>query len=117
MKDDGTIIIKNTPPSNSNWSGQMYSVGIYKLNHLLLVHRDLHVGGQACFQIKPILSFGVAEKGSMHTGEVFTDPEQSLITSPTDFDLEKFPNGIVITLNEDPAGGRYHFTAEEMDMD
>jgi hypothetical protein len=98
-----------------SWSGQMYDVGIYKLNHLLLVHRDLHVGQKACFQIKPILFFGVVEKGSMHTGEIFT--EQSLNTSPTEFKLENFPNGIVVTLNEGPGGGRYHFTAENMDVD
>jgi dynein heavy chain 1 len=105
---NGTVVCKNTIPSA--WSGRKFNMGIYKNQRLLVTQEDVHVGDQADFMLKPKLFFAVVR--NMHVGKVFTSLE---ITSfNKEFDLSNYPNGIVVTLNEAPSGGKYTFTASQM---
>jgi len=102
---DGTIVIENKVPSA--WSGRKFDVGIYKDEKLLVVQKDVHVGNQVDFLLQPRLFFGVVRNVTI--GDIFTSLE---ITSYlTEFDLENFPHGMEVTLNEAPGGGQYTFTA------
>ena len=105
---NGTIVCKNNKPST--WSGRMFNVGIYKDERLLVTQEDVHIGDQVDFMLKPQLFFAVVR--NMHVGQVFTSLE--ITSSLTPFDLSDYPNGIIVTLNEAPAGGEYTFTASKM---
>ena len=60
--------------------------------------------------LQPKLYFGVVR--NMHVGDVFTSLE--ITSALTEFDLSNFPNGIEVTLNEAPGGGRYSFSGQPM---
>ena len=105
---NNTIVIKNIPPAS--WSGRKFDVGIYRDNRLLVTQKDVHVGNQIDFMLQPKLYFGVVR--NMHVGDVFTSLE--ITSSLTEFDLSDYPNGIEVTLNEAPGGGRYSFSGKPM---
>ncbi len=88
---DGAIAVDNAAKFPCN-------VGLYKDNNLL-VQQDVQIGQQAQFQLQNSLSFGVVQ--------VF-NPDNVL--SPTTFDLDMFPGGLVVTLSQDPVSGEYVFT-------
>ena len=105
---NNTIVIKNKPPSA--WSGRMFDVGVYKEGRLLVTQPDVHIGNQIDFMLQPKIYFGVVR--NMKVGETFTSLE---ITSGLKmFDLSQFPNGIVVTLNQQPVGGQFSFSAAPM---
>ena len=88
----------------------MFDVGVYKEGRLLVVQPDVHIGNQIDFMLQPKLYFGVVR--NMHVGDVFTSLE--ITSSLTEFDLSNFPNGIEVTLNQAPGGGRYSFSGQPM---
>lgn len=88
----------------------MFDVGIYKDHLLLLTQPSVHVGDQVDFMLQPKLYFGVVR--NMQVGDVFTSLE--ITSALTEFDLSEFPNGIVVILKQEPAGGRYSFSAQQM---
>lgn len=102
---NGAITIKNMPPKT--WSGRSLTVGIYKAGYPLLVHKDLHIGGQTQFIIKPTIFFGVIQ--NLKTSETFTS-SQLTRSALYEFDLNYYPNGLIVTLNEAPGGGEYSFS-------
>ena len=90
--------------------GHQYDFSIMKDNHNFIIQPDVAAGSQAVFLVKPILSFGVVS--NLETGETF---ESSQITSDLfPFDLSEFPNGMEVTLNREPGGGRYYFTSRAL---
>ena len=105
---NNTIVIKNIPPAS--WSGRMFDVGIYKEGRLLVTQPDVHIGNQIDFMLQPKLYFGVVR--NMHVGDTFTSLE--ITSALTEFDLSNFPNGLEVTLNEAPGGGRYSFSGQAM---
>ena len=105
---NNTIVIKNIPPAS--WSGRKFDVGVYRDNRLLVTQKDVHVGNQIDFMLQPKLYFGVVR--NMHVGDVFTSLE--ITSSLAEFDLSDYPNGIEVTLNEAPGGGRYSFFGQRM---
>ncbi len=109
MNTDNSIVVKNIPPKD--WNGRMYDIGLYKMKYLLVVHKDLHVGEQAEFQLDNKLCFGVTT--NIKTGDVFSSIDS--IRYYSEFDMDKFPYGMKVTLNEEPGGGRYSFAAELME--
>ena len=105
---NNTVVIKNVQPLA--WSGRMFDVGVYKDNRLLVTQPDVRTDDQIDFMLQPKVYFGVVR--NMKVGDTFTSLE---ITSSFEmFDLSNFPNGIVVTLNQAPGGGRYSFSAESM---
>ena len=88
----------------------MFDVGVYKEGRLLVIQPDVHVGNQIDFMLQPKLFFGVVR--NMKVGETFTSLE--ITSSLTEFDLSNFPNGIEVTLSQQPGGGQYIFTGESM---
>lgn len=110
MNTDNSIVVKNIPPKD--WNGRMYDIGIFKQNYLLVVHKDLHIGEQAEFLLDNILCFGATT--TLKTGDIFTSIDSS-VRYYTEFDLDKFPYGMKVVLNEEPGGGRYSFTAQLME--
>ena len=103
---DGTVVIQNTIPDT--WNGRKFNVGIYKNDKLFIVTTDLHVGDKVSITIKPLLYFAVVR--NFELGEIFTSFEY--MTHIELFDLTKFPNGMEVTLTQEPGGGRYKFTAD-----
>ena len=103
--DEGVIVIQNAVPST--WSGRKFNVGIYKNNKLFITQNDVHVGDRVHIKVKPVLYFAVSR--NFDIGEKFMTFE--VMTHVEMFDLTKFPNGMQITLTEQPAGGKYKFTA------
>ena len=89
----------------------MFDAHLYKGGHLLISHKDLHPGSQAEIQLKPILYFGRVSH-NMSVGDEFKTPE--VAQSLTEFDLSNYPNGIVVTLSQEPGEGQYHFTGTAM---
>ena len=105
---NNTIVVKNKPPSA--WSGRMFDVGVYKEGRLLVTQPDVYVGNQVDFMLQPKLFFGVVR--NLNVGDTFTSLE--ITSSLTMFDLSQFPNGIVVTLNQQPGGGQYSFSGAPM---
>ncbi|XP_019853418.1 PREDICTED: uncharacterized protein LOC109582851 [Amphimedon queenslandica] len=104
---NGSIVIRNIPPAT--WSGNMFDLGVYKNGSLLVIEKDVLVGNQVGFLLKPKLYFGVVR--NLVEGDIFTSLE---ITSfLTEFDLTNYPNGLKVTLNF-PVGGEYVFSGEAM---
>ena len=60
--------------------------------------------------LQPKLYFGVVR--NLKVGDVFTTLE--ITSSISEFDLSDYPNGIEVTLNEAPGGGRYSFFGQRM---
>ena len=105
---NNTIVIKNVQPLA--WSGRMFDIGVYKDNRLLVTQPDVRTDNQIDFMLQPKVFFGVVR--NMKVGDTFTSLE---ITSSLEmFDLSNFPNGIVVTLNQAPGGGKYSFSAQPM---
>ena len=105
---NNTIVIKSIPPAS--WSGRKYDIGVYKSGKLLVTQKDVHVGNQIDFMLQPKLYFGVVR--NLKVGDVFTSLE--ITSSLTEFDLSDYPNGVEVTLNEAPGGGRYSFSGQPM---
>ena len=105
---ENTIVIRNKKPKA--WSGRKFDIGIYKSQKLLLVQKDVRVGDQVDFTLKPIISFAVVR--NMHVGKVFTSLE--ITSALTEFDLSEYPNGIIVTLKQKGSSGQYEFSAESM---
>ena len=72
---------------------------------------DVHVGDQVDFMLQPKLYFGVVR--NMKVGDTFTSLE--ITSALAEFDLSNFPNGLIVTLNQEPGGGRYSFSGQPMD--
>ncbi len=102
---DGTIVIENKAPSA--WNGRKFDVGIYKDGKLLVTQKDVHVGNQVDFLLQPRLYFAVVRNVTI--GDIFTTLE--ITSCMTEFDLDQFPHGMEVTLNEAPGGGQYSFYA------
>ena len=88
----------------------MFDIGIYKADRLLVTQPDVHVGNQIDFMLQPKLFFGVVR--NMKVGDTFTSLE--ITSALTEFDLSDYPNGIEVTLNEEPGEGRYTFSGQPM---
>ncbi len=95
-------MVKNVAKSPCNGT---YNIGLYKDDALLVVQPDVRIGTTVQFQLQNSLSFGVVQEVS--AGNIF-NPDN--VKSPTKFDLDKFPCGLVVTLSQDPASGEYVFT-------
>ena len=48
----------------------------------------------------------------MNVGDTFTSLE--ITSSLAEFDLSSYPNGLEVTLNQEPGGGRYIFSGQSM---
>ena len=105
---ENTIVIRNKKPKA--WSGRKFDIGIYKSKKLLLVQKDVRIGDQVDFTLKPIISFAVVR--NMHIGKVFSSLE--ITSALTEFDLSEYPNGIIVTLKQRGSSGQYEFSAESM---
>ena len=100
--------MKNLEPQS--FAGQPYDVGIYKDRRLLITQNGVRVGSQVIFTLKPVLAFAIAH--NKRTGDTFL--AQDLKTKMTEFDLDKFPKGLVVTLKKTGGGGKYVFTGSKM---
>lgn len=100
-----SIVVQSKCPIT--WNGRKFNVGIYRNNKLFLAHKDVHVGNQIDFIGSPILYFGIVRNLSM--GDVFCGLE--VMRFLEEFDLRHFPDGMEVTLHEEPSGGKYTFTA------
>lgn len=105
------IFVRNIPTSDTR-CGQIFDVGVYKDGKLLVVQPDIRVGCQAYFLLQPKLYFAVVR--NMMVGDIFTSMEITSI--PQEFDLNKYPNGMIVTVSEKAIdfGGQYTFTASAM---
>ncbi len=99
---DGYFVVKNAAKSPCDG---VYNIGLYKDDALLVVQPDVQPGTEVQFQLHNSLSFAVVKE---RIGKIF-DPI-NVIGSPTTFDLDKFPCGLVVNLSQDPASGEYVFT-------
>lgn len=84
---------------------------MYKSGKLLVVQKDVRIGDQVDFMLKPKIFFAVVR--NMHVGKIFTSLE--ITSSLTEFDLSSYSNGIIVSLSTGGGGGgEYAFTAEQM---
>ena len=103
-----TIAVRNVAPTA--WSGRKFDVEVYKNKHLYIIQPEVLVGSRVDFVIQPKLYFGVAH--NMRVGQTFTS--LGVVTANTMFDLDQYPSGITVTLNQLPGGGMYIFSGESM---
>ncbi len=90
-------------------SEEMYNIGLYKNGNLLVVQQDVPPGDQVNFQLQPRLSFGVVPKDKViSSGDTFRSKD---ILARTEFDLNQFPCGLVVTLTKETDGGKYIFSS------
>ena len=89
LNPNNTIVTKNVPPVT--WNGRVFDMNLYKNVGIMLAEKGVR-GSQADFMFKPKLP-------------VFTC---------TEFDLSTFPNGLQVTIAEQPGGGRYNFSGLPM---
>lgn len=75
-----SIVVKNITPTSGN--GRIYDVGIYKDHRLFVVEKDVHVGDQVNFVLRPKLY--VALSLNMFVGRIFTDTDISLCMEVVD---------------------------------
>ena len=85
---------------------------MYKNNKLILMQKDVHVGDQVDFLVKPILYFGVTK--NLDYGRAFFTFE--IMSKIEKFDLNNYPNGMVVTLIQQAGGGKYEFSAQSQDI-
>ena len=88
----------------------MFDCHIYKDNHSLILQPDVHTDDQANVLVKSILLFGVTR--NMKVGQAFESYE--IMSKFFEVNLVEFPNGVKVILNQQPGGGRYYFTAENL---
>ncbi len=89
----------------------MYDASLYKSGKVLVTQKDVNVGGQANLELQqPILFFGVVR--NLNVGDTFTSLD--ITEALTEFDLSQFPNGLIVTLTQEPVGGQYTFTGGQM---
>ena len=105
---NNAVVVKNVPPFA--WSGRMFDIGVYKEGRLFLIEKKVRVGNQIDFVLQPKLYFAVVH--NVRVGHVFESLD--ITTGLTEFDLSNFPNGIEVTLSQQPGGGQYIFTGESM---
>ena len=105
---DDMIVIKNVTPIT--WSGRSFDVSLYKGGRILLSEKGVRVGSQAHMMLKPMLYFGIV----METVAGETPNTLQTASSLTEFDLNNFPNGLVVTLKEEPGSGQYKFSGASM---
>lgn len=105
---NNTIVIRNIQPAS--WCGQTFDIGIYKSGRCIVTEPDVHTDNQINFLLQPRLYFAVAR--NVELGEIFKSLEWSI--DHTEVDLTKYPNGMIMTLTEQPGGGKYVFTPTEM---
>ena len=60
--------------------------------------------------LQPKLFFGVVR--NIKIGDTFKSLE--ITSALKEFDLSDFPNGLIVTLNKEPGGGRYSFSGKPM---
>ena len=99
----------NVPPKD--WNGRMYDVGIYKMGFLLTLYKNLHVGDQVDFTVDHKLCFGICS--NLQTGDIFSSLK--VVRHYVELDMKMFPNGLKVTLNEEPVGGKFTFLTDLMD--
>ena len=85
-------------------------MNLYKNGRILMSEKNVHVGSQANFMLKPKLYFGVVRE--MNVGDTFTGLETD--STNTEFDLSEYPNGLEVTLSEQPGGGLYSFSGRPL---
>ena len=76
------------------------------------MQKDVHVGDQVEFLVKPILYFGVTK--NLDYGRAFFTFE--IMSKIEKFDLNNYPNGMVVTLTQEAGGGKYEFSAQSQDI-
>ncbi len=103
-------MVKNTAPDGDTWPGRTYDVSVYKNDKILVTQPGVHVGSQADVEIQPIVSFGVTR--NLNVGDTFTSLD--ITEATTQFDLSQFPDGLLVTLTQEPVGGLYSFAGENM---
>ncbi len=101
-----TIVVKNVPPRGGTWTGRKYDISLYKSGKLLVTQKDVHVGSQADIELQPKVFFGVVH--NLRIGDIFTS--LNITEALTEFDLSRFPGGLMVTLTQEPVGGQYTFT-------
>ncbi len=99
---DGTFVVKNVAKSPCNGT---YNTGLYKDDNLLVVQQDVQPGTEVQFRLQNNLSFGVVQE--MSAENIFNPGN---VMSPTEFDLDKFPCGLVVSLSQNPVSGEYVFS-------
>ncbi len=92
------------------WNGRKFNVEIYKNNRLFLTHPELRADDRIDFLLHHKLYFGVVY--NMKVEQSFTS--LGVTTANTMFDLDQYPNGIIVTLDQMPGGGKFSFTAKSM---
>ena len=117
-------MVYNKPPST--WSGRRLNVGLYKDGNVLLAKRNLHVGdyvelkptnklyfssmevpSPTCdFDIKNVFVNAQRRRSSFSEATDFFDAEFSPLTQ---IDLNHYPNGVDITLQENELSGQLSF--------
>ena len=105
---DGSVAVKNIAPLA--WNGRKFNVEVYKANRVFLTHLEVRADDRIDFLLEHKLYFGIVY--NMKVGQTFTSLGRT--TANTMFDLYQYPNGITVTLDQMPGGGKFTFTAESM---
>ena len=84
----------------------------------MLVFHEVHAGNQAAIELKPVLYFGKLVR-HVSVGDLLVNPETIQTESQTEFDLSKYPNGVVVTLNQKGSKSKlkYSFTGTSMQLE
>ena len=136
-RPDGLYAILNEPPpSGSPWKGRVVNIGLYKDKDLFMIEPSVGVGNYAELTMYKKLYFGVLVNDSnsfVVPGKMFIPnivskaagvavlnlpvpanviTPQAQISQLTEVNLNKFPNGAVVTLKQDIVTQQLTFTAK-----
>ena len=136
-RPDGLYAILNEPPpSGGPWKGRVVNIGLYKDKDLFMIEPSVGVGNYAELTMHKKLYFGVLVNDSnsfVVPGKMFIPnivskaagvavlklpvpanviTPQAQISQLTEVDLNKFPNGAVVTLKQDIVTQQLTFTAK-----
>lgn len=109
------IIVQNQKPTK--WNGRKLDIGVYKAGKLLVMQKDVPVGGHAEFMLQPKLFFAVVHKMyARHVvRKIFTSLE--IISALTECDLHEYENGVIVSLKPNQVDWnnlKYRFSAEHI---
>ena len=136
-RPDGLYAILNEPPlPGGPWKGRVVNIGLYKGKDLFLIEPSVGVGNYAELTMHKKLYFGVLVSDSNSPfvpGKMFIPnilskaagvqvlslpvpanviTPQAQISQLTEVDLNKFPNGAVVTLKQDVVTKQFTFSAK-----
>ena len=105
------ITIMNNRPKA--WGGQLFDCRLHKGPSTILIQSGVHTGNQAVFILKPVLKFVITR--NIRIEDTFISYEIS--SEEYEVNIDNYPQGVEIILDEKPSGGLFEFSKRSLRSD